>query len=121
MVRAVRGATTVENNTQAEIISETKKLLQEIVKQNTIETEDIINIYFVVTNDLNACFPAKAARELGWTSIPLLDSVSPNVPGSLAKCIRIMLSFNSDKKLNEIKHVYLNKAVTLRPDLIHRG
>ncbi len=118
MVKAVRGATTVNNNSETEIISATKDLLQQIVQKNDINIDDIISIIFVVTKDLNACFPAKSARELEWTSVPLIDCVSPDVSGSLQKCIRILLHFNSDKNLSQVKHIYLNNAVTLRPDLI---
>lgn len=118
MVKAVRGATSVENNTEDEILNETKKLLQEIINQNDIEICDLISVYFTVTNDLTKSYPAKAARGLGWTSIPLLDAVSPDVEGKLGKCIRVMIHFNTDKLHKDIKHIYLNKAVNLRPDLV---
>ena len=120
MVRAVRGATTVSENSEQEIINQTKFMLQSIIEQNEIKLDDIISVYFSVTTDLDTVFPAKGARELGWTNIPLLDSVSPNVKGSLDKCIRVMLHFNTDKTNNQIKHIYLNDAVKLRPDLIQK-
>lgn len=117
-IKAVRGATTVKNNTFEEIIEVTKMLLTEIVNRNSINLEDIVSVNFVSTIDINEAFPARAARELGWTQIPLMDSVSPNVKNSLNKCIRIMLLFYTEKTHNEIEHVYLNDAVKLRSDLI---
>ncbi|OPZ91044.1 MAG: Chorismate mutase AroH [Firmicutes bacterium ADurb.Bin419] len=117
MVRAIRGATTVENNNADEMLRETEKLLIDIVEKNRLKEEDIISIIFTVTNDLNATFPAIAARNLGWTSIALMCTNEINVPGSLEKCIRVLIHVNSDKNNNEIKHVYLNKAKVLRPDL----
>jgi len=117
LVRAIRGATTVENNNADEMLRETEKLLIDIVEKNRLKEEDIISIIFTVTNDLNATFPAIAARNLGWTSIALMCTNEINVPGSLEKCIRVLIHVNSDKNNNEIKHVYLNKAKVLRPDL----
>jgi chorismate mutase len=117
MVRAIRGATTVENNDAVEMLRETEKLLVEIIEKNDLKEEDIISIIFTVTNDLNAAFPAVAARNLGWTSIALMCTNEIPVPGSLEKCIRVLMHINSDKKNTEIKHVYLNNAKVLRPDL----
>lgn len=120
MVRAVRGATTVNNNTSEEIISETSMLLSEIIKENSIGIEDVISVFFTVTKDLDAAFPAVAARKLGWTNISLLCTYEIDVPGSLEKCIRVMLHFNTDKKNSDIKHIYLKEAGILRPDLLNR-
>lgn len=117
MVRAVRGATTIGNNTADEIISETAAVLEEIIKENGIDIEDIISIFFTVTKDINAEFPAVAARKIGLTQIALLCTYEIDVPGSLEKCIRVMLHFNTDKKNSEIKHVYRKEARRLRPDL----
>lgn len=82
-----------------------------------MKEDDIISIIFTVTNDLNAAFPAVAARNLGWTSIALMCTNEIDVPGSLKKCIRVLLHVNTDKKNDEIKHIYLNNAKVLRPDL----
>lgn len=118
MVRAIRGATTVVENNAEEILKETERLLKEIYEKNRLKEEDIISIIFTVTNDLNATFPAIAARNLGWTSIALMCTNEINVPGSLEKCIRVLFHVNSDKQNDEIKHVYLNDAKVLRPDFV---
>lgn len=117
MVRAIRGATTVENNDAVEMLRETEKLLVEIIEKNKLKEEDIISIIFTVTNDLNATFPAIAARNLGWTSVALMCTNEIPVPGSLEKCIRVLLHFNTNKRNDEIRHIYLNDAKVLRPDL----
>ena len=117
MVRAIRGATTVENNDAVEILRETEKLLVEIYEKNKLKEEDIISIIFTVTNDLNATFPAVAARNLGWTSIALMCTNEIPVPRSLEKCIRVLMHINTEKRNEEIKHIYLNNAKVLRPDL----
>ncbi len=117
MVRAIRGATTVENNDAVEMLRETEKLLVEIIEKNKLKEEDIISIIFTVTNDLNTTFPAIAARNLGWTSVALMCTNEIPVPGSLKKCIRVLLHFNTNKRNNEIRHIYLNDAKVLRPDL----
>lgn len=117
MVRAIRGATTVENNDAVEMLRETEKLLVEIIEKNKLKEDDITSIIFTVTNDLNATFPAVAARNLGWTSVALMCTNEIPVPGSLEKCIRVLVHFNTDKRNDEIKHIYLNNAKVLRPDL----
>jgi chorismate mutase len=116
-VRAIRGATTIDNNTVSEIIKETKHLLSEIVEQNNINKDDIISVIFSTTGDINATFPAVAAREMGWTDIALMCTNEMEVPGSLEKCIRVMMHINTEKSNKEIKYVYLGKARALRPDL----
>ncbi len=116
-VRAIRGAVTVENNSAVEIIDETKALLTEIVKENNVEYEDIISIIFTVTKDLDAAFPAVAARQLGWTRVALICTNEIDVPGSLKSCIRVLLHINSEKSNSEINNIYLKGAKVLRPDL----
>jgi chorismate mutase len=116
-VRALRGAITVANNDSCEIIDTTKILLQEIAEKNSLQQEDIISAIFSVTNDLDAAFPAAAARQLGWSDIALMCTNEINVPGSLEKCIRVMIHINTEKGKSELQHVYLNGAKVLRPDL----
>lgn len=116
-VRAVRGATTVANNDSCEIIDATKILLNEITEKNSLQQEDIISAIFSVTNDLDAAFPAVAARQLGWSDVALMCTTEINVPGSLKKCIRVMIHINTEKCKSELQHVYLNEAKVLRPDL----
>lgn len=116
-MRGIRGATTVMENTKDEISKATQELLQHMVQKNNIVLDSICAIFFTVTSDLNANFPATAARELGWVSIPFLCSTEIPVPGSLAKCIRILILLNTDQEQAEIHHIYLNNAQKLRPDL----
>ena len=117
-VRAVRGAITVEENREQDIYSSTEELLNEILKANNIEIHDIISIFFTVTRDLTAAFPATAARKMGLSLVPLMCANEIEVSGSLKKCIRIMMHFNTSKGLDEIVHVYLKGAKILRQDLV---
>lgn len=117
MVRALRGAITVEANDSEQIIAETGTLLRKIVEENNLDIEDIISVIFSMTDDLDAAFPAVAARQLGWNSAALMCTREINVPGSLKMCIRVMMHINSEKKNNELRHIFLKEAVKLRPDL----
>ena len=116
-VRAIRGATTAEENKREAIIGATLELLREIEDKNDLKRADAISIIFTVTKDLTAVFPAAAAREMGLTYVPLLDMAAPEIDGSLERCIRIMIHINTDKTKKEIRHVYLRDAKKLRPDL----
>ena len=116
-VRGIRGAITVENNNSEEITAATKELLQQIVAENNIKLEDIVSVIFTATKDINAVYPAKAAREIGWTAIPLLCMQELDVSGSLPYCIRVLMHVNTAKTQQEIKHQYLKAAKCLRPDL----
>jgi len=118
MVRAIRGATIVIQNDKQEILDATGNLLNSMIEQNKILKEDIISVIFSVTSDLNATFPATAARNLGWTDIALMCTYEIDVPGSLRKCIRVMMYFNTEKNNSELKFIYLKDAKKLRPDLI---
>lgn len=118
ILRGIRGAITVERNSAEEILAASGELLDAIIKENDIVAEDIASIIFTMTVDLDACFPAKAARDKGFKYVPLLDALELNVPGSLARCIRILLHVNTGKPQKEIKHIYLKEAVRLREDLI---
>ncbi len=113
-VRGIRGAITVKENRKTDILSATRELLTEIVKNNQIDISEIASIIFSVTRDLNAEFPAAAAREIGWKDTPLLCTREIDVPKSLPRCIRVLLLVNSDKAQKEMKHVYLREAVKLR-------
>lgn len=115
--RGVRGATTVEANDAQAILTATKELLEALVVANDISPDDLASAIFTVTDDLDAAFPAQAARQIGWDHVALLDSKEIPVPGSLARCIRVLLLWNTDKKQEEIRHVYLREAQSLRPDL----
>jgi chorismate mutase len=113
-LRGVRGATTVKNNTRKEILAATKELLARLLKENALRVEAIASVIFSVTGDLNAEFPAQGARELGWNHTPLLCTYEITVPGSLPKCIRVLLHVNTPKKQQQIKHLYLKEARALR-------
>jgi chorismate mutase len=115
--RGVRGATTVAANSRDQILDETRKLLALIIRANDIRSEDVASAVFTVTRDLDAEFPAMAARQLGWLDVPLLCAYEVTVPRSLPRCIRILLHWNTDKSQQDIKHIYIKDAVRLRPDL----
>jgi len=117
LVRGIRGAITVKANTKAEIFSGTRELLKAIVDANQIESEDIASIFLTTTPDLNADFPATAARELGWHMVPLLCAREIDVPNAMPRLIRVLMHVNTTKTQAEIKHVYLGEAARLRPDL----
>ncbi|ADO57073.1 chorismate mutase [Paenibacillus jamilae] len=120
--RGIRGATTVANNEANEILEATSQLLEEIVSYNEIQPDDISNVWITVTHDLDAAFPAMAIRQLdGWDMVPLMCALEIPVAGSLPKCIRLMVQVNTDKSQREMKHVYLNGAQMLRPDLASQG
>jgi chorismate mutase len=115
--RGIRGATTVEHNEREEILAATTELLELLVKRNQLYAEDVASVIFTVTEDLNAEFPALAARQLGWSEVPLLCAREIPVPDSLEKCIRILLHVNTTRNAAEIQHVYVRGAVILRPTL----
>ncbi len=115
--RGVRGATTTEANTSDAILEATRQLLALMIRQNDIRKEDVASAIFTTTRDLNAEFPALAARQLGWMDVPLLCAYELSVPGGLEGCIRVLIHWNTDKPADEIVHVYIRDAVNLRPDL----
>ena len=114
--RGVRGATTAETNTSEEMLKATRQLLALMIRQNGIEEKDVASVIFSTTMDLDAEFPALAARQLGWLSAALMCVHELDVPGSLRRCIRILLHWNTDKSSDEIVHVYIKNAGRLRPD-----
>jgi chorismate mutase len=115
--RGVRGATTIAANTRDEILKGTRQLLALMIRANGIEPEDVASVLFSTTTDIDAEFPALAARQLGWLDVPLLCSHEMAVPGSLPMCIRVMIHWNTSKPQNEIEHIYVRDAKRLRPDL----
>jgi len=114
----VRGATTVADNSRAAILEATSGLLTEIITVNGIALEDVASAIFTATPDLDAVYPAAAARELGWTQTPLLCMREMQVAGSLRRCIRVLIHWNTEHAPCEIHHVYLREAQALRPDLM---
>ncbi len=121
MVRGIRGATTVSEDTAAAILEATEELVREIVASNAFEAEDVASALFTVTPDLRAEFPAAAARRMGWTMVPLLNFTEIGVPGRLQRCIRVLIHVNTERTQREMVHVYLREAVSLRPDLVSRS
>jgi len=117
LCRGVRGATTIDENTREEVLKATRQLLALMIRQNGIEPQDVASAIFTTTADINAEFPALAARQMGWLDVPLLCTHEISVPGALQKCIRIMLHWNTNKSQQDIVHVYVKGAVRLRPDL----
>jgi chorismate mutase len=116
-VRGIRGATTVEVDSAEAILEATGELVKELVAANGLAPEDVASALFTVTPDLRAEFPAAAARRMGWTMVPLLNFTEIGVPGRLERCIRILVHVNTTRTQNEMVHVYLREAVSLRPDL----
>jgi chorismate mutase len=114
LCRGIRGATTVENNTKEDILNAGKELLQKMIEANGLVPEDVACAIFTTTQDLNAEFPAAAARQLGWSHTALLCAQEMNVPGSLQRCLRILILYNTEKSAEEIVHVYIKGATTLR-------
>jgi chorismate mutase len=115
-VRGIRGATTVDRNDASSIYEGTLELLQTIVQLNGLRSEDVGYMWFTVTEDLDAAFPADAARAgLGWTAVPLICGREIPVPGALERCIRILVAWNTAKAQAEVRHVFLHRARTLRP------
>lgn len=114
--RGVRGAITVRNDDQDEILDATRELLQAVLSANDMRVEDIASVYFTTTPDLTATYPAFAARQLGWFDLALMCGHEMAVPTGLQKCIRVLIHWNTTKTNDEIVHVYLREAKSLRPD-----
>ncbi len=117
-LRGVRGATTVNQDQADEILEATRELLQAILQENPdMRPEDIASVIFTTTADLRAVYPARAARQLGWREVPLMDAQEIAVPGGLPRCIRVLIHWNTALPQVAIRHVYLREAISLRPDL----
>jgi len=112
--RGIRGATTTQENTDTAIYAATRELLAQLIDSNQIDQENVAAAYFTVTIDLNAAYPAAAARQLGWNSTALMCSTEISVPGSLPRCIRVMVLYNTEKSQLEMVNIYLNGTDVLR-------
>ena len=117
LVRGLRGATTCDADTPEAIGERTRELILELMSRNEIEHDDVISVLFTTSVDLTSTFPASAAREVGFGDIPLMCASEINVPGSMSKCIRIMMHIYTTRSRSEIHHVYLHNAQSLRDDL----
>ena len=121
MVRGVRGAITVNENSAEAILSATEEMLHWLIEQNSIEEEDVASLLFTSTPDLNAAFPAKAARNMGWRHVALMGFQEIDVPEGLKMCVRVLIHWNTDKSNRELKHAFLRGATALRPDLVKKA
>ncbi|MBO0682476.1 MAG: chorismate mutase [Candidatus Dormibacteraeota bacterium] len=120
-VRGIRGATTAERNEARAIVEATRELLAELIEANQIDSEEVAFAYFTTTPDLDAEFPALAARELGWVEVPLLCgrelAVKPPNPRGVPRCIRVLVLYNTEQRQKEMRHRYLRGAVAIKRDL----
>lgn len=116
-VRGIRGAVSVPANTAEHILGATRELLAAMQQKNGFQPDDVTSVIFTVTPDLNATFPAEAARLMGWKLVPMLCSNEIPVPGSMPRVIRVLLTVHTRRSPEEICHVYLGEAQRLRPDL----
>src|SRR5438045_7373947 len=114
--RCIRGSTTVELNVREEILASTTEIVEFLSQNNDLRAEDVAIALFTVTEDLDAEFPALAARKLGWNNVALMCAREIPVPHSLEKCIRILVHVNTTRSAAELQHVYIRGAVNLRPD-----
>ncbi len=118
--RGVRGAISVEANTADAILSATRELLEAMIAANGIEPDDVCSLMLTTTPDLTAEYPALAARQLGWLDVAILCGHEMAVPHGLPRCVRALIHWNTERTPQEIQHVYLRDAVTLRPDRVTR-
>jgi chorismate mutase len=114
--RGIRGATIVEADTADAILSGTSELLEQIVTENGLQLEDVASAVFSLSPDLNAAYPAAAARALGWTDTALFCCQEIPVPGAPSRCVRVLIHWNTSVAQSEVRHVYLREARSLRPD-----
>ncbi len=113
----IRGATTVEHNTREAIVAAARELLEALIARNGIVSAHVASALFTTTTDLDAEFPAVAAREIGWDNVALMCGHEMRVPGGLERCLRVLVHLNTDREQSEMQHVYLRGATALRPDV----
>ena len=117
-IRGVRGATTVTEDKPDLILAATQEMMETILMNNSgLRTEDIASVLFTTTEDLVSVYPAVAARNMGWRNVPMMCAREIPVTGSLPRCIRVLIHWNTDREQSAITHVYLREAASLRPDL----
>jgi chorismate mutase len=119
-VRGIRGAITADANTAEAICEVTRELLAGMVERNNLDPQEIASAWFTTTADLNAAFPAYAARAMGWIDVPLVCTTEIPVPNALERVVRVLLHYNTDLPQSAIHHVYLRGATVLRQDLAQR-
>ncbi|HEV2068539.1 MAG TPA: chorismate mutase [Acidimicrobiales bacterium] len=117
MLRALRGATTVDQDTPEQIEERVVALLEELFRRNEVHHDHLVSIWFTATDDLHCAFPATAARTLGLGNVPLLCARELDIVGGTPRCIRVLVHFHTSKERDELRHVYLERAAALRDDL----
>ncbi|MHB8244939.1 MAG: chorismate mutase [Acidimicrobiales bacterium] len=117
MLRALRGATTVEQDTEDEVTGRVQTLVAEMLKTNGVAHDDIVSILFTATEDITSMFPATAARGAGLGDVPLICARELSVVGGTPRCIRVMMHLYTNRSRSELHHVYLERARSLRDDL----
>lgn len=120
-VRGIRGAIDVAKNSREEILSKTGTLLRAMVRENGVKADDVASAIFSLTPDLDAEFPAIAARKMGWDDVPLMCCAELGIPGAMKRVVRVLLLVNTSKPPSKIRHQYLGKTPRLRPDLNSKG
>ncbi len=115
-VRGIRGATIVPEDTSEQVLAATRELLEQMVAANHLNIGDIASVIFTASADITSEYPARAARELGWTDMALLGACEMTVPGGLPRCVRVLIHVNTELLQSQLKHVYLHEAQRLRPD-----
>lgn len=120
-VRGIRGAIDVASNTKEEILSKTRILLEAMVRANKVKAADVATAIFSLTPDLNAEFPAIAARQMGWNEVPLMCAAELGIAGAMQKVVRVLLLVNTKTPAAKIQHQYLGDTPRLRPDLAKNG
>ena len=113
-VRGIRGATTADSNTKESILGATRELLEQLIEANDMDPDDVASATFTTTRDLNAEFPAVAARQIGWNNVALMCGHEMDVPDGQPQCIRVMILINTDRPVQDIQNVYLRNAKGLR-------
>ena len=117
-VRALRGATTIDEDTADQIMERVTEMLHVVLAENDVEPDDIISMWFTATDDIHSQFPATAARAMGiFDDVPLMCARELDIPGALARCVRVMIHIETDRARRDLRHVYLHGARALRPDL----
>jgi len=119
MMRGVRGAISVTADEVDKVLEATRRLLLTLVGQNGIDSRDIASVWLTTTQDITSCFPAIAARQIGWVDVPLICAHEMSVEGAMPLVVRVMVHWNTTKSQKEIHHIYLGETVKLRPDKVH--
>ncbi len=116
-VRALRGATTVDEDTTEQVRSRTIALLEQMVERNGVDHDDVISVLFTATDDIHSMFPATAARDIGFGDVPLICARELDIIGATPRCIRVLMHLTTDRARADLRHVYLEGAASLRDDL----